>query len=495
MTIPFYQATGGPVPKFEVEINLTSAGSAPSTDTFRNIYIMAERVAAGTSVADTISPAFGSADAGIAWFGANSPGAVMAAQIFYHREPTVGLRKGKIFGCALAAAAGVVATNTLTFATTASGSGTWIFSVGGHQFSVSVASGDTAIVQATAFCAAYDALPAHQRMPLTVDNGAGTLAVVTLTGSVACAGLNTIGCSTIQDPDVTTTDTWAATTLTGGTLYPDTATLLAAMLSTQAPLIAVPWDLDGWKTEAEDVVTHINLVSDGTHMLGATVICADVDSASNLVSDADGLDDDDGERVMVVGMKAGEYWAGELAAKVAAIQAAEPHIARSLNGLALQDVQIPTDANNWTADEMKTMLQGGVVPLYVPAGDDQLRICRAVSIRTEYGVMDFAIMPTLDYVRSDLRVNGSQAFSRASIVGDDDELPDVPHVVQPKLILAWAKNRCLMHQRNGYLQAVEANWVNAEIEWDGANTVTMALPTSMVPQLHNTMIRMDQVIG
>jgi phage tail sheath gpL-like len=494
MAITFYEAVGGPVPKFEVEINLTSAGSTPSTTAARNLYIMAERVAAGTSTANAVSTtAFASADDAIAWFGANSPGAVMAAMIFNHRNPVVGKRKGGIYGVALAESAGVAATNTLTFLNAATGSGYWTFSVGGHQFSVGVATGDSAIVQATATVAAYEALPAHQRMACTVANG-GT-AVVTFTASVKGAHMNTIGFSTIHDPDVATTDTWAAATFTGGTLYPDTATALTNMAATKAPFIVVPWDADGWATEAEDVVDHINLYSDGAHMLGCTLIMADIDSASNLVSDADTLDDDDGERVMFVGAKSGEYWSGELAAKAAAIQCAEPAIPRSLNGLALQDIAVPTTAaTNWTADELVTLLEGGVTPLWVPPGDDQFRIVRAVSIRTEYGVLDFALMPTLDYVRDDLATNGAIAFARCSIVGDDAELPDVEYVVQPKIISAWAKARCKEHERNGYLMNVDDNWENVEIEWDEANTVTMAIPVNMVPQLHNTMVRLDQEV-
>jgi phage tail sheath gpL-like len=230
-------------------------------------------------------------------------------------------------------------------------------------------------------------------------------------------------------------------------------------------------------------------------MLGATVICAAKDSASDLVTEVATLDSNDGERFMVVGVKATQMWTGEIAAKVAAIQCAEPSIPRSLNGLALADVEIPTTAaTNWTADELVTLLNNGITPLYVAPGDDQLRIVRAVSIRTEYGVMDFALMPTLDYVRDDLKTNGAAAFARCSIVDDDAELPDVEYVVQPKIIKAWAKSRCKIHEANGYLTNVDTLWDDVEIEWDEANTVTMAIPVAMVKQLHNTMIRLDQEV-
>jgi hypothetical protein len=131
MTITFYEATADGVPGCQIEIKLNAAGGLVNANDYRNTSIMAERVAAGTSAANEVaSVPFASESDAIAWFGANSPGAMMASYIYNHREPEIKKAKCDIYGIAIAESAGVARICLQTFVTSASAAGDWIFEVG-----------------------------------------------------------------------------------------------------------------------------------------------------------------------------------------------------------------------------------------------------------------------------------------------------------------------------------------------------------------------------
>lgn len=488
MTITFYEAVADGVPGCQIEINLNASGGLVNSQDYRNIYILAERVAAGTSTANEVASApFGSEDEAIAWFGATSPGARMASYIFNHREPEIKKAKCLVYGAAVAElVGGTAATLVQTFGNgNATASGTWIFEVGGHAFSVAVAANDTITNQGDATVAAYAALPNHQKTIFTPVNNVG---VVTWTASVKAEHGNSVGFKVLQTPSVGTTCSFATAAPVNGAGVPVMTTVLANMLPVQTPVIVVPW-YDA--TTLGSIRDHINTKAAAPSQLCCSLICAEDASATTLASHVATLDTNNCERVCYVGVNATTTAALEMAAKQAAIQGAESHLARSLDNLAMLEVAIPLVSDGFTRTQLRTLIAGGVTPLYVPVGDDTLRICRAVSARSDLGIMDFALMPTLDYCRDRLSAVLSAKFRRMSIV-DDDEPISAQHVTTVSIVKAALKMEMIALGVEGYLTDVEDNWENVVAEFDSdTGVLSMMIPSTMLPQWHTTMIRLD----
>jgi phage tail sheath gpL-like len=204
----------------------------------------------------------------------------------------------------------------------------------------------------------------------------------------------------------------------------------------------------------------------------------------------------DGQRYNIVGVNDSYTWVGEIAAKFAALNSSEPHLARSVDGLKMVGVDTPSVSNNFTEAQLVTLLNGGVTPLYVPQGGDTLQVARAVSIRQDYGVLDWALMTVLDYVRDDLQSTLQAAYSRASIIPDDQELPSgAGHVTQPSIVKASIKRRLKIHEDDGYLTDVEDLWDSVDVDLDtDTGQLDLAIPVEMVKQWHNTRIKLEQEV-
>lgn len=488
MTIAFTQCIADRVPGVQVEINLRSTGGLVDSARYKDIWILAEKVAAGTLAANALTslPFADYADAETQ-FGLGSPGAQIAAYIFGHNNPEVGKAKVRVFGAAVDEPAGVAASGTLTFANAATASGTWVFEIGGKQISLSVASGTSAADQATALIAAWTALDPYDKCAVTLSSGGA--GVVNLVYNVKGLQGNKIGTKTVVDPGITTTDTWSATTLLNGTLDPTLTTVLANMLPVQTPLIVVPWTTNA---QLESIVDHINTKAAAPSALAARLVVGDIDSAANLATAAGNLDDDDGERVMYVGCTGLTAAPLELAAKAAALDAAETHLARSLNGLAMMDVVAPSVTNNYTRTQLDTLLAAGVTPLYVPPGDDQVRLVRAVSIRTNLGTLDWALMNVFDYIRGDLSADMSAIYTRGSMVASGDNPIRAAHVYTPESVAARMKSKFLDYESEGYLTDVETYWSSVVMDFDDdAGRLSVSIPSKMVPQWHQTLIALE----
>jgi phage tail sheath gpL-like len=365
MTISFTEAVGGPVPGTEIEINLQGLGGLPSGDNIRNILVLSERVAAGTSTADEVrSTPFADADEASAWFGAGSPGAHQCAYIFDYRNSESGKPKCAVYGAAVAELpGGTAAVQDLTFATAASAAGVWVFSVGGFQFSVTVSSGDTAIEQATATVAAWEALAEKDSVPITAANGGGANPIVTWTANTKGAHYNNIGLETITDPGITTTATWENTTMGGGVpgtpgagVAPTLTTVIANLASfTGAGQIVIPWMEDGNAAAqsfevvaAEALIDHINDRADATNMQPTSLIMGYKTTAANFatIMAAAPFAAEDDQRVSLAAhpysaVKGAGAWDGELSAQFAAMRASETHMARSFDGLKFPQCHVP----------------------------------------------------------------------------------------------------------------------------------------------------------
>jgi len=219
------------------------------------------------------------------------------------------------------------------------------------------------------------------------------------------------------------------------------------------------------------------------------LICAYDDATlANIVTAADNYDDDDGQRILIVGTRSSTVWNGEIAATMAACDAAEPHVARSLDHGTMPDMKPVTTANNWTKTEMDTLLVGGVTPLYVSGG--LVKVARAVSIRTAYGVMDWAIMTALDYWRSYLSAGISAACDRMSIIEAANIKTTALHVTTPEKVVSLAYKYSKDVEAEGVIQDVDTYWESMTWSLVG-DTLQMQIPGAMLQQWHKTQARLD----
>jgi phage tail sheath gpL-like len=512
-TITFNEATGGPVPKVEIEINLQGAGGLPDGEQIRSMIIIAERVAAGTSTADTISPtAFGSGDDAIAWFGTTSPGAAMAAAAFDYYNSDSGAPKAQIWGAALAEkGTGTAPIQTLTLVGDATAAGLLVLRIGGKVFNVPVSNGMAIADQAIAIRDTFNNAPEKDRPPLVAS---AALGVVTFTGSVKCAHMNNIGLETVTKGAIgTTTYTWSGTTMgaaggtpgVGGYASGDLTNILAALTSFNAAgQYVIPWTENGnAAAQVFDTVVptafrgHIITQANATNLIPSSLRMAWKTTAALATAAVAALDTNDCERVSLAvppysAVSQSGTWDGEIAARYAAMRATQTHLGRSFNGLPFADVAVPNAADNWTTTEQQTLLEGGCTPLAVPNFDNVMRIVRDVACRTDFGVLDTMAMDALDYIRSDFAA-ALTAQPRQSIVADDAELPLVDFITQPKVVKALLRSRADLLQAAGYMTNVAANWDNVTVNLSGS-TLQMAIPVSLVPALHNTMVRLDTAV-
>jgi phage tail sheath gpL-like len=513
-TISFSEAVGGPVPNVEIEINLQGAGGLPDGEQIRSIIVVAERVAAGTLAANAISStAFADANAGIAAFGANSPGAHMVAAIYDYYNSESGKAKCEVWGAALAEkATGTAPVQTLTFAAgPATSAGVFIFSIGGKRINVPVAVGDVIADIKTATINAWDAQAQKDRAPVLLTDGGG--GVVTITGSVKCAHMNNIALETIQDPDTAITDTWSGTTMgaAGGTpgvgsyISGDFTAVLANLASfTSAGQYVIPWSENGnAAAQAFDTVVpaefrdHVISQANANNMIPASLRVAWKSSAANIVAAIAVLDTNDCERVSLA---AAPYsatggsgtWDGEIAARYAAMRASETHLGRTFDGLLFSDIDLPNATDNWTQAECKTLIEGGASPIWVRPLNSDLEMCRDVMCRTNFGVVDSQVMDSLDYIRADF-ANALTANPRQSIVADDADLPPVDFITQPKAIKALLRARADMLADAGYMTNVATNWDSVVVNLSGS-TLQLTIPVDLIPGLHNQMVRMDVAV-
>jgi phage tail sheath gpL-like len=514
MAISFSEALGGPVPATEIEINLQGAGGLPSGDQIRSVLVLAEKVAAGTATVDTVeSTPFADADAAQTYFGAGSPGDCMCQQIFAYRNSDSGVPKAQVYGGNATEVGGsTAAVQTLTFgAGPATSSGVFIFKVGGHPFSVTVSTGDAVAAVATAAIAAYNALTWAEKPPITASSGGA--GIVTFTANVKGAAINNVGLETVQDPDTAITDTWSGTTMgaAGGTpgagAGPALTTLIAAMASfSGAGQIVTPWLESGnaavkdWDATAVNaLMAHVVSMGDATNMVPSSLILSykgtAAEIASILTTEVD--DGDDAERAHFAAapysaVSGSGSWEGEIAAQFAAMRASESHLARSMDGLKFVDLDPPLAGDNWTRTEQKTLIEAGGSPVHQPSAGAQMVMVRDVSCRTEFGVLDGEVMDVLDYTRAAVAAKLT-SLGRASIVDDDESVPPVEHITQPAAIKALIRTVFDELADTGYLTNVADNWDNVIIELSGS-TVQMSIPTDVIPQLHNKMIRLDSKV-
>jgi phage tail sheath gpL-like len=505
-TISFDEAIGGPVPAIEIEINLQGAGGLADGSQIRDVIIIAERVSAGTSAANEISStAFGSGDDGIAFFGTTSPGAAMVAALYDYYNSDSGAPKCSVWGAALAEkGTGTAPIQKLTISGTNTAAGVLTLRIGGHVLPVAISNSTGVQAQAEAIRDAFNNQPEKDRPPLVATaliNGAGPDWDFILTGSVKCAHMNNIALETVSTGSLaTTTYSWSGTTMgaaggtpgVGGYASGDFTTVLAALTSfTDAGQYVIPWTENGnAAAQVFDTVVpnafrgHIITKANATNQVPTSLRMAWKTTTTLALAAVAALDTNDSERLSLVvppytavANSGSGTWEGEIAARYAGMRASQRHVGRIFNGLKFPKVGTPNPADNWTAAEQKTLLEGGCTPLAVPNFGSDMQMVRDVACRTDLGVLDTNAMDVLDYVRLDFG-QALAANPRQSIVGDDEEMPLVEFITQPKVVKALLRSRADALAKEGYLQNVAANWVNVSVNLSGS-TLQMSIPVSM----------------
>jgi len=516
-TITFVEAVGGPVPAVEIELNLSGSGGLPDGGQIRSIIVVAEKVAAGTQTADTVSAtAYGSGADGIAAFGTTSPGAAMIAAIYDYYNSETGRAKVEVWGACIDEDAGsVAAIQTCTVANNATAAGVLTLRIGGKLFTVSVTNGMTPANQEIAIAAAFNNALEKDRPPLLATApGAG---VATFTASVKGAHMNNIGLETVSQGSITgSTYTWSGTTMgavagtagVGALAAGDFTAVIAALESfSAAGQYVIPWtEVGNAGALAFDTVVppifrdHVISQGDASNMIPATLRMAWKDSggaAIGPVAAVAALDTNDCERVSLAiapysAVEMSGSWEGEIAARYAAMRASEPHYGRSFDGLPFSDIATSAPGDVFTKAELTTLLNGGCTPLNTPRNGDTVQIVRDVCCRTDLGLFDTQGMDALDYIREDWEAT-LVAQRRLSIVEDTADLPPVEFITQPKVIKALLRSRADLLANAGYMTNVAENWPSVTVNLSGS-TLQIAVPIDLIPALHNIMVRIDATV-
>ena len=514
--ITFVEAVGGPVPAVEIELNLSGSGGLPDGDQIRSIIVIAEKVAAGTQAADTISAtAYGSGADAIAAFGTTSPGAAMCAAIYDYYNSETGRARIEVWGACINEDAGsTAAIQMLTIANASTAAGVLTLRIGGKVFTTLITNGMTVQDQAQAIRDTFNNALEKDRPPLVATaliNGVGPNWDFILTASVKGAHMNNIAVETVSTGSITgSVYTWSDTTMGGAGGTPgigalagaDFVAIMAALVSFNAAgQYVIPWtELGNAAGQVFDTTVppifrdHVISQADASSMIPATLRMAWKTLPATAVAAVAALDTDDCERVSLAVapysiVEGSGTWDGEIAARYAAMRASETHYGRSFDGLRFADIAISLAADNFTKAELTTLINGGCSPLWVPPMADTVEICRDVARRVHLGVLDTQCMDSLDYIRSDFETTLT-AQRRMSIVADDADLPLVEFMTQPKVIKALLRSRADLLASAGYMTNVAANWPSVTVNLSGS-TLQLALPIDLIPALHNLMVRMD----
>ncbi|MEE9367148.1 MAG: hypothetical protein V3W44_10700 [Dehalococcoidales bacterium] len=512
-TITFSEAIGGPVPMVEIEINLSGAGGLPSGGQTRSIIVVAEKVSAGSQVADTVSAtAYGSGADGIAAFGTTSPGAAMIAAIYDYYNSETGRPRVEVWGACIDEDAGsTAAVQTMTMVGNATAAGTLILRIGGKIFRIGINNGMLIADQALAIRDAFNNALERDRPPLIAT---AALGVCTFTATVKGSHMNNIAMETVDTGSIaTTTYTWSDTTMggAGGTAgigllaAGDFTAVIAALTSfTNAGQYVIPWtELGNAAAQTFDTVVppifRDHVISQGAadNMIPATLRMGYKTIPATAVAAVAALDTNDCERVSLAvspySITGGSgTWDGEVAARYAAMRATEPHLGRSFDGLPFSDIATSEPGDVFTRAELTTLLNGGCSPLNTPPMGDTVQMVRDVSCRIDLGMLDTQAMDSLDYIREDFQATLT-AQRRMSIVADDADLPPVDFITQPKVVKGLLRSRSDLLAKAGYMTNVAANWPSVTTNLSGS-TLQIALPIDLIPALHSIMARLDATV-
>jgi len=362
--------------------------------------IIGQRMAIGTVAAGVITDVFSDMDAAT-YFGRGSIAHLMVRAAL-QANPYLSLQVIALDD----AAAGVLASGTVTIAGPATAVGVLTLQVGDFLVQIAVASGDTANTIAANLQAQITKQP---DLPLTASVAAN---VVTLTAKHKGTLGNGIKLS------ATSTATGVTATIVAmanGATDPTLSTALAAVFSAGHNIICSAWN-DTANLQA--LRTHLDSVSGPMEQRGVTGVYANVSTLAAATTLAATVNHGRTTGVLVPNAYENSY---EVAASYAAVIASEEDPAMPLNTLPLTGISAPPIASRSSRTEQENALANGVTPTEVGA-DGIVRIVRAVTTYTvdpngvpDVSLLDLTTIRTLDYVRKACRERIALRFPRSKL--------------------------------------------------------------------------------
>lgn len=375
-------------------------------------------------------------------------------------------------GAAQAAGSIAVAISSLT-------AGTLYLRLAGQTLRLAIASGDTANDIAAAIKAAIDEAP---DLPLTA-----TVSTNTVTTTARHKG--TLGNKLDMGYEFSGTGlTLTVTAMSGGSGDPTVQTALDALFPETWDVIVTPY---ADSSPMDDVVDHLDAVSDGTEQRPGVAVAALDDTLSNATTLAGNLNH---ARVVLAWLEATESWPPEVAAAYGALLAGEPDLALPLNTLALPMLHVPVVASRPLRSELAVALANGVAPLVVE--QNEVRVLRAISTYlTDSGgsadstFLDIQTVRVADYVRRSVRERLSTRFARAKIAA----VAHTETTTDPDAIRAEVIDVLQRLERIDYVEAVEDNLAGVLVERNEGDPtrVDIRVPADVVNGLHILAARID----
>jgi len=356
------------------------------------------------------------------------------------------------------AAAGVVATGTITIAGTATSTGTLALYVAGKQVNVAVTATDDATAIAAAIAAA---ITADTTLPVTA---AAALGVVTLTARWKGETGNDIDVRTgYYGEQLPKGITCTIVDMASGTTNPDLDTAIAVMGDEWYNWIVCPF------TDTANLVkleTELDSRWGPTRQIGARAFTAFRGNHADTVTHGDARNN---PHVTCMGTNIAPQppyiWAAVNAVIAAASLSIDP--ARPLQTLKLPYIMAPAIETRWTDAERNLLLFDGIAS-YKVGSDGSVMIERQITMYqvnaadiADDSYLDITVPETLEQIRFEQRQLFSSKYPRHKLAEDDARIGAGQSVMQPKLgkaeLLALYRsqeNKGWVQDYDGYKQSI-----------------------------------------
>jgi phage tail sheath gpL-like len=433
----------------------------------QTVLVIGQRLAGGTVAALVPTQVF-SGDQAAQYFGAGS---------LAHRAAVAAMKANQYVALTVIAiddaAAGVVATGTVTFTGPATADGAYALFIGLDRIDIAVDTGDTAATVAANFVTAINQATS---LPVTASAAAG---VLTLTAKNKGAAGNSIAVSQLgQTAGVSA----VIAALSGGLNDPDISQALATVYGAS-------YDIYTLGTPTQDALTklrtHLDSISGALEQrpaigaIGSSVTLAAATTLAGQINEG---------RITLGWYPGSVALPAEIGAIYAAVIASEEDPARPLNTLALTGLDVVPIAQRLPRDEQESVLHNGVAPFEVGPGD-KVQIVRAITTYTkdpqgipDPALLDITTIRSLDYVRKACLQRIALRFPREKLS------EKTPPKVRSELLDVLYKLEELEIVEN-----VEANAALLIVERDlqNVNQLNAAIPCDVVNGLHIFAGRID----
>ncbi len=380
--------------------------------------------------------------------------------------------------------AGVKATATVIFATTATGSTTYQLRIAGVPINIDITSGDTATVIGASL---QTAINANTSLPVTALSVTGTVTLTAKNGGTVGNGIS------IREKWAAGLVSGAGTTsaLSGavmGSVTPGTGSVshtaaLAGCVGARYHEVAILLDDS---TAGGVAKTSVNSESDAEHAHGEFAHQTVNGSQSTATTLALALN---GPRNSVVAINTSESWSVAITAAYAAVLSSEEVATRPLNTLPLIGIVPPPVEKRWTRTEMRTLLDNGCTPLVVLPGET-VGILRSVITGVkntagdfDYSTLDITITRAFDDLRDNVTLMFNTNYPRARWADSDADGLLPPDVATPAKVKQDLIDVLYDAESRGIVSGVTALKDQVVVEKVGTQC-QFSIPANIVDGMH-----------